>query len=117
MSGFCFFGSHVLDCTFFLLHRVLHSISISTLASLPSRYGNEDVLRLISFFTNDSPTISNLKKEKKNSKNHTTPHTQTQPHQTKPNNHKMAHSSCPSCGASIQGETKTCNSCGKTCPV
>lgn len=25
------------------------------------------------------------------------------------------HTSCPSCGAGINGETKTCDSCGKVC--
>ncbi|KAI2814064.1 hypothetical protein CBS63078_311 [Aspergillus niger] len=38
---------------------------------------------------------------------------------THPKSIKMAgaHQACPSCGAAIPGETKTCGSCGKTCPV
>ncbi|KMP06496.1 hypothetical protein CIHG_01856 [Coccidioides immitis H538.4] len=28
----------------------------------------------------------------------------------------QGHSSCPACGAGISGDSKTCNSCGKTCP-
>ncbi|KAH6620122.1 hypothetical protein C7974DRAFT_226623 [Boeremia exigua] len=28
-----------------------------------------------------------------------------------------AHSSCPKCGATIDGDNKSCGSCGSSCPV